>query len=73
MTPRRNRISPQIMEALQILKFAARSEEGLDFTAGTSMEEELEELESREMFVQQVPEDLSTFTRILLEGLGSHI
>jgi len=73
MTPRRNRISPQIMEALQILKFATRSEQGLDFTAGTSMEDELEELESREMFVQQVPEDLSTFTRILLDGLSSHV
>jgi len=61
------------MEALQILKFATRSEQGLDFTAGTSMEDELEELESREMFVQQVPEDLSTFTRILLDGLSSHV
>ena len=67
MTPRRNRISPEIMEALQILKFATRKEQALNFTAGTSMDEELEELETQEMFAQQVPEDLNTFTRILLE------
>jgi len=61
------------MEALQILKFATRNEQGLNFTAGTSMEEELEELEYRATSVKQVPEDLSTFTRILLDGLGSHV
>jgi hypothetical protein len=45
MAPRRNRISPELMEALQMLKFSIRQGRGLDFTEGTSWNDELKELE----------------------------
>ncbi|KZT04770.1 uncharacterized protein LAESUDRAFT_620736, partial [Laetiporus sulphureus 93-53] len=41
---RRNRIKPQLMEALQVLKFSARKGIDLTFTHGLTREEELREL-----------------------------
>jgi hypothetical protein len=45
-TARRNRILPELMEALQMLKFSFRAGHILNFTAGTSKEDEIRNLES---------------------------
>jgi len=44
MSARRNRIKYDLMEALQMLKSSMRHS-GLDFTAGSGLKSELEELE----------------------------
>ena len=43
-TARRNRIGPELMEALQMLKYSLKKGRGLDFTSGTSRDDELEQL-----------------------------
>jgi hypothetical protein len=45
MTPRRSRISTKLMESLQIMKFSIRKGRTLNFTEGTSWEDELKEFE----------------------------
>jgi hypothetical protein len=45
MTPRRGRISPQLMEALQMLKYSIKKGRPLNFTQGMSWTEELKEFE----------------------------
>jgi hypothetical protein len=45
MTPRRSRISPKLMEILQILKFSIRKDRSLSFTEGMSWSDELKEFE----------------------------
>jgi hypothetical protein len=60
-TARRNNISPELMEALQILKFSLRKGRGLNFTAGTSKTAELNELEASANGESIVPEDLMAF------------
>ncbi|KAF5373365.1 hypothetical protein D9757_009741 [Collybiopsis confluens] len=44
-TKRRSRVSPDLMQALQVLKFGIKTRDGLSFTAGLSREEELQRLE----------------------------
>jgi hypothetical protein len=65
MTPRRSRISPELMEALQILKFTARSGRGLgeclNFTAGMDWADELRTLELSTAGDTSVPEDMTSF------------
>ena len=41
MTPRRSRISAHLMEQLQLLKFAVRKGQSLNFTEGMSWKDEL--------------------------------
>ena len=45
MAPRRRRISSQLMESLQILKFSIRKGRPLNFTQGMSWSDELKEFE----------------------------
>ena len=45
MAPRRNRISAQLMESLQLMKFSIRKGRPLKFTEGLSWSEELKEFE----------------------------
>ena len=45
MTARRNRITPGLMEALQILKYSVCKGRSLNFTEGMSWDEELQEFE----------------------------
>jgi len=45
ITPRRSRISPRLMEILQILKFSIRKGRRLSFTEGMSWSDELKEFE----------------------------
>jgi hypothetical protein len=58
MTLRRSRIGPDLMEALQMLKFSLRNgNKSLDFTAGTAKEEELEALEMEMRDELGIPDD----------------
>jgi hypothetical protein len=70
MTPRRLRISAQLMESLQILKFSIRKERPLKFTEGMSWSEELKEFE----FLARTapPGDAEAYGRSLVENTGGH-
>jgi hypothetical protein len=46
ITPQRNRISPELMDGLQILKFSIRHGRSLDFTEGWHADEERQVLEN---------------------------
>jgi hypothetical protein len=59
-TAQRNRMSPELMEALQILKFALKKRR-LNFTEGTTKEAEVRTLEE----VDSHPEDVDSFAREL--------
>lgn len=65
MTARRSRISPELMEALQLLKFSLRSGNELDFTAGTSFDDELAEIEAYQAGQLDIPEEIGSFTAML--------
>lgn len=65
MTPRRNRISSDLMEELQIMKYAFKKGETLNFTKGMNWEEELQEFEALAMDI--VPGDLRSYSRSLVE------
>jgi hypothetical protein len=67
MTARRNRIKPDLMEALQLLKYSIRQGRGLDFTAGYDWNDELQELEEHGNRLATVSEDINSFVRSLLE------
>lgn len=67
-TTRRNRIGPELMEALQMLKFAVRKGKTLNFTAGTGRSVELRELEALAAEEQWVPEDIMGFIASLNAG-----
>lgn len=45
MAPRRSRISPHLMESLQIMKFSIRKGRSLNFTEGMNWKDELKEFE----------------------------
>jgi len=47
-TARRNRLTPKIMEAMQILKFQAKYKR-LNFTEGLKEKDDLDDLEDREL------------------------
>ena len=66
MSPRRNRINAELMEALQMLKFTINRGWGLDFTCGTSKESELRTLELSMSEEVTVPEDINAFIQSLL-------
>jgi hAT family protein len=59
ITARRNSLSPQLVEALQLLKFAAKQGRSLSFTEGLDKDVELAELEQREK--GQSVEEISIF------------
>lgn len=58
---RRNRLKPNIMEAIQILKFQAKNKRELNFTEGLREEDEVAELEAVDIPV----EDLRNYLRNL--------
>lgn len=60
-TPRRNRINPDTMEALQLLKFSMKKGRGLCFTAGYDWAEELLQLEVLAETRELAPEDTGSF------------
>jgi len=56
-----NKLSPELMEALQILKFSINKGNCLDFTAGTSRSAEIELLEAMADKEGIVSEDIMAF------------
>lgn len=66
MTPRRNRISPDLMEHLQVLKFSKKGGETLNFTEEYSILQEKKEWESANAYDVMAPEEVATFTNVLL-------
>ena len=64
MAPRQRRISPDLMEALQVLKFSIhKGSSSLSFTDGMSWEDELKEFE---LMARTIPsEDPDTYSRNL--------
>lgn len=72
-TARRNRISSYLMEALQILKFAIKNGHTLNFTAGTSREEELEELSMDAVSQPPPPNDVGEFTHYLRKAVEENV
>jgi hAT family C-terminal dimerisation region len=65
MTARRNRISPELMESLQLLKHSIQQGRGLNFTDGLGWVQELQELEIHEDERIQIPEDINSFIQCL--------
>jgi hypothetical protein len=66
MAPRRSRISSDLMEALQLLKFNMRNGRSLDFTSGLDYTDELEEMDLKERIQNHIPEDVNSFVQSLL-------
>lgn len=64
-TARRNRISPKLMEALQMLKFSIGHSRGLDFTYGTSRSAELDDLEMCERIDASIPDNMASFIQFM--------
>lgn len=62
-TARRNRIQLALMEALQILKFGIKQGHVLNFTQGTTREEELRELEMDTF--EPVPASMTEYSQYL--------
>ena len=48
VTARRNSLSPDIMEALQLLKYSSKQGRGISFTKGLNQAKELTELAEKE-------------------------
>jgi hypothetical protein len=67
MTNRQNKISPELMEALQLLKFSLRQGHFLDFPAGTSWDAELAAMEAAHYAT--MPDDLDSFIAALNQQL----
>ena len=63
MTDRQSKISPELMEALQLLKFSLRQGHPLDFSAGTSWDAELAATEAAHHAA--MPDDLDSFIAAL--------
>ena len=59
-------IQPELMEALQLLKYSVKHRYSLSFTAGCSWREEEEELERLMMIDEDVPENLKAFQESLV-------
>jgi len=70
MAPRRSRISPNLMEALQLLKFTLRNGRSLDFTSGLGYMDELCEMEKQASEKNHAPEDLTSFVQSLLSPIS---
>jgi hAT family C-terminal dimerisation region len=70
MAPWQNRISPDLMDALQLLKFTLRNGRSLDFTSGLSYMDELHEMEEEVSEEDDVPEDLTSFVQSLLSPVS---
>jgi hypothetical protein len=64
-TLRRNNLGAEVMEAIQMLKFALNNELELNFTKGTDMESELAELVALYEEQAAIPEDIDSFIRSL--------
>jgi len=66
ITARRNRMSPELMEALQMLKFSLTKGRFLNFTAGTDRQSELELMEVVMSEETLIPADMTSYLASLL-------
>jgi hypothetical protein len=66
MALRRNRISGDLMEALQMLKFAVRQGSLLNFTDGLDWNEEVAGMETCAEREIEVPEDANLYRRTMV-------
>lgn len=68
MTLRRNCISAPLMQALQILKFALQHKigKGLNFTAGTSLDDEILWMEKMTLRQFEAPSEIEEFRSLLI-------
>ena len=66
MTGHSSHIQPELMEALQLLKYSVKPRHGLSFTAGHSWREEEKEIERLMMIDEDVPENLKAFQESLV-------
>jgi hAT family C-terminal dimerisation region len=64
ITARRNALSPRLVEALQLLKYATKQGKGISFIEGLEEAEELAELEKREE--GEPVEELNSYLRDFL-------
>lgn len=67
---RRNRMSPELMEALQILKFSFKTGMKMNFMFGMARNEEELWLEDVTNQLSKVPEDLRSFSEYLLSVIS---
>lgn len=65
MSARRNRITPGLMEALQVLKFSIKHGNRLDFTAHLAADKQWAELEEEMLVDLLTPEDITSFRESL--------
>jgi hypothetical protein len=65
-TARRNRLTPKIMEATQILKFEAKNKREISFTKGFSIKDEFEDLQELEDVA--TAQDLRAYFSGICEG-----
>ncbi|KAJ7124210.1 hypothetical protein C8R44DRAFT_620314, partial [Mycena epipterygia] len=70
-TDRRSNIALELMEVLQMLKFAVKKDRGLNFPAGMPREEELWVLELAMDTNNLVPEDVTGFSSFINAGYNS--
>lgn len=68
ITPRRNRISAELMESLQLLKFSVKNGRGISSMAGPSKAEEEDELEALGAMESLFPEDPHSFRATFVDG-----
>lgn len=68
MSARRSRIHPELMEALQIVKYSIKQGRGLNFTSGYAWQDELVELELLTDARAHVPEEMTSFKQALARG-----
>lgn len=70
MTPRRNRITSDLMEALQLLKFSVKKGRGLNFTSGLDHGAALADLEAFMTAENKFPEDVHSYSKQLIPSGG---
>ena len=61
LTDRHNKISRELMEALQILKFQFKKGFSLSFTHGTALDDELKEMEGLAHAQNESPKELNSY------------
>ena len=65
MTDRRNHISPELIEDLQLLKYTVKHGHSINFSAGSSWEEERVAIEMLMQIDSKVPKNLKAYQEFL--------
>ena len=66
MTDHRNHISPELMEGLQMLKYSVKQGRSINFTVGSSWEDERAAIEKLMVIDGDVPENLKAYQEFLV-------